>query len=68
MSETEPSREEIAVLARHAGLALPPAYLAELADAYVHVRRMIARLPRSRPHGDEPAHVFDPLRFASGEG
>ncbi len=68
MSETEPSPEEIAFLARYAGLGLPPAYLAELADAYLHVRRMIARLPRSRPRGDEPAHVFDPLRFVSGEG
>jgi hypothetical protein len=63
MTDT-PSDEEIVLLARHAGLVLPPEYLAELIEAYGHVRRMVGRLPAGRPYGDEPAHVFVPLVFA----
>ena len=40
-----PTDEEIALLARQAGLDLPPEYLQELVDAYGHVRRMIDRIP-----------------------
>jgi len=61
-----PTDQEIAQLARQAGLDLPPAYLAELADAYAHVRAMVERLPAARPHGDEPAHIFVPTRFRPG--
>jgi hypothetical protein len=67
MSDEPMGRDEIAALARHAGLALPPAYLDELVSAYGHVRAMIARLPDGRPRGDEPAHVFDAPRFAPKE-
>jgi len=58
-----PTNDEIAALARHAGLDLQPTYLAELASAYGYVRAMIDRLPKSRPRGDEPAHSFVPERF-----
>jgi hypothetical protein len=58
-----PTDEEIALLARRAGLDLPPEYLQELVDAYGHVRRMVDRIATVRPHGDEPAHVFVPSRF-----
>ena len=57
------SDDEILALARHAGLDLPPAYRKELVEAYGHVRRMVARIPTRRPHGDEPAHIFDPAKF-----
>jgi hypothetical protein len=63
MTETNLSRDEIVLLAKHAGLDLPPEYFDELVDAYAHVRRMVARLPRNRPRGDEPAHVFTPTKF-----
>jgi hypothetical protein len=68
MSDEPTGRDEIAALARHAGLALPPTYLDELVSACGHVRAMIARLPDGRPRGDEPAHVFDAPRFAPKEG
>ncbi len=63
MTETTPSRDEIILLARQAGLTLPPAYLDELVDAYGHVQAMVARLPGSRPRADEPAHAFRPAAF-----
>ena len=62
MADT-PTPEEIVLLARQAGLNLPPQYLNELVEAYGHVRLMIARLPVGRPHGDEPGHIFDPAKF-----
>jgi hypothetical protein len=58
-----PSDDEIVLLARQAGLDLPPEYFPDLIEAYGHVRRMIDRLPSGRPHGDEPAHVFVPEKF-----
>ena len=64
MTDT-PSADEVALLARQAGLDLPPAYFQELVDAYGNVRRMIDRIPAARPRGDEPAHVFEPTRFLS---
>jgi hypothetical protein len=61
---TEPlTDDEVAQLARRAGLDLPPEYLRELAEAYAHVRDMVRRIPNRRPHGDEPAHVFVPKKF-----
>lgn len=59
--------DDIVCLARQAGLDLPAAYLAELIEAYGHVRQMVARLPGGRPHGDEPAHVFVPAVFLPGK-
>lgn len=58
-----PSHDEIVLLARQAGLDLPPEYLSELIEAYRDVRRMIDRIPSGRPRGDEPAHVFVPSTF-----
>ena len=58
-----PSQDEIVLLARQAGLNLPPEYFAELIEAYVNVRRMIDRIPTGRPRGDEPGHIFDPRKF-----
>jgi hypothetical protein len=55
--------DEIATLARQAGLDLPEAYFAQLVSAYGNVRRMIDALPTNRPRGDEPAHVFVATHF-----
>ncbi len=58
-----PSRDEIALLARIAGLDLPDEYFDQLVSAYANVRELIDSLPRDRPRGDEPAHVFVPGKF-----
>jgi hypothetical protein len=63
MADTCPSSDDVALLARQAGLDLPPEYFQQLVSAYGHVRRMIDRLPLERPLGDEPAHIFDPTEF-----
>lgn len=63
----DPTPETIALLARQAGLDLPPAYQEQLVSAYANVRRMVAGLPTGRPRGDEPAHVFVPERFQAKE-
>jgi hypothetical protein len=68
MTEPTMSRDEIVLLARHAGLDLPPEYFDELVEAYGMVQKMVARLPSSRPRGDEPAHVFNPMTFMPREG
>ena len=68
MDEPQPGRDDILRAARLAGLQLPERYEAELVDAYAHVRRLVARLPRPRARGDEPAHVFDPAKFAPPAG
>ncbi len=68
MTNTMPTRDEILLLARQAGLDLPPAYFDELVDAYANVRRMVARIPAARPRADEPAHVFAPATFVTKEG
>jgi hypothetical protein len=61
------TNDEIAQLARQAGLHLPPEYLLELADAYANVRDVVSRIPNRRPRGDEPAHVFVPGKFLPPE-
>ena len=63
MADASPSPDEVASLARVAGLDLPAEYFQQLVSAYSHVRRMIDRLPLERPRGDEPAHAFDPTEF-----
>lgn len=62
MPET-PTREEVAVLARQAGLELPDFCFEQLVAAYGNVRRMIDAIPHNRPRADEPAHVFVPDKF-----
>jgi hypothetical protein len=62
---TGTTEEELRVLATKAGLdALPAAYRAELLSAYRHLEVMLARVAQDRPHGDEPAHVFNAATFA----
>ena len=43
---------------------LPAAYESELVEAYEHVRRLLALVPRPHSRGDEPAHVVDPARLS----
>ena len=66
MTDT-PSDDEIVHLAHQAGLVLPAEYVPELIEAYGHVRQMIGRISKTRPHGDEPAHVFVPSVFLPGK-
>lgn len=54
--------EEALILARLAGLDLPAAFHDDLLVARDKLQDMLGRLPE-RARGDEPAHVFDPLRF-----
>jgi len=61
------TREEIAVLARRAGLELAAEHFEHLVDAYGHLERMLGRIRRARSYADEPAHVFVPTKFASAE-
>jgi hypothetical protein len=64
MSE-ETTAEELAVLAKQAGLdQLPAEYQAELLSAWRHVEKIAARIPHARPYADEPAHVFPAATFA----
>ena len=58
------TRDEIAAMARTAGLDLAPEHLDELVDAYGHLEPMLMRLRRGRDRSEEPAHVFDPRRFS----
>ena len=61
------TREEIAVLARRAGLDLSAEHFSQLVDAYGHLERMLGRIRRARSYADEPAHVFVPIKFARTE-
>jgi hypothetical protein len=63
MADASLTPQEVALLARHAGLNLPQEYLQQLVSAYAHVRQMIDRLPLERSRDDEPAHAFDPRDF-----
>ncbi|GJD53246.1 hypothetical protein OPKNFCMD_6018 [Methylobacterium crusticola] len=64
MPEPRPAtREEIAVMARLAGLDLSPEHFEELVGAYANLEPMLWRLRRGRDRADEPAHVFDPRKF-----
>jgi hypothetical protein len=64
---TATTEEELRLLAAKAGLgSLPAAYQAELLSAYRHLEVMLARIAQDRPHGDEPAHVFNAARRSRG--
>jgi Asp-tRNA(Asn)/Glu-tRNA(Gln) amidotransferase C subunit len=63
MDRKPATREEIAVLARIAGLELSEAHFEELVEAYGNVEPMLWRLKSGRDRADEPAHVFDPRKF-----
>jgi hypothetical protein len=67
MSPEPATREEIAVLARRAGLQLSAEHFDQLCGAYEHLERMLGRIRRSRSYADEPAHVFAPTKFSPTE-
>ena len=52
------TREEIAQMAKRAGLDLSPQHFDALCDAWAKVATLAARIPRARPRADEPAHTF----------
>jgi hypothetical protein len=58
------TREEIAILARRAGLQLNEEHFKQLVEAYGHLEQMLGRIRRARSYADEPAHVFVPTKFA----
>lgn len=58
----DPTRDEILMLARLAGLDLPAEFHDDLFQAWDKLRAMVARMPE-RERGDEPAHVFRPETF-----
>lgn len=67
MSEKKASREDIAAMARIAGLDLAPQYFEELVEAYRGIEPMLANVRRSRERADEPAHTYDPRKFMPKE-
>jgi len=67
MSLEPATREEIAALARRAGLKLAKEHFEELVEAYGYVEQMLTRLRRARSYADEPAHIFVPQKFILGE-
>jgi hypothetical protein len=58
MKKAPATREEIAVLAKNAGLDLAPEYFDELVEAYASIEQMLMRVRRGRNRADEPAHVM----------
>lgn len=56
-------RKDVEVLLKAAGLSPDEAQMGEILDAYSHLQAMLGRLPVDHGFGDEPAHVFVPLKF-----
>jgi hypothetical protein len=56
--------DEIRLLLRRAGLDLPEDLLQQFIAAWPNYEAMVRRIPRSRPHDEEPAHSFRPSRFS----
>ncbi len=52
------SAADFAVLAAQTGLPLTAEQLRELHQGYATIEAMLARINRTRPRADEPAHVF----------
>lgn len=63
MFRNRASREEIAVLARFAGLELKKEHFDDLVESFRTIEPVLQRLPRRREAVDEPGHIFDPRRF-----
>jgi hypothetical protein len=63
MSRTPATSDEIAAMAKVAGLSLAPQYFDELVEAYRNIEPMLWRIHRGRDRADEPAHTFDPRKF-----
>jgi hypothetical protein len=62
---TGTSRDEVAALARRAGLELSQEQFEELYHAWRHMARMIALIPRERERSEEIASAFVPPRAGS---
>lgn len=60
------TREEVAFLAKRAGLDLSPEHLDDLVEAYRRLEPMLEALRRDRDPSIEPACGFDPRRFMPG--
>lgn len=54
---------EVEALLAAARFSPDAAQLAEIVDAWGHVRAMLDRLDADYGFADEPAHVFSPLKF-----
>ena len=67
MSPEPATREEIAVLARRAGLQLSAEHFDQLCSAYGYLEQMLGRIRRGRSYADEPAHVFTQTKFTPVE-
>lgn len=63
MERTPATVEEIAAMAKVAGLELSPQYFDELVVAYRNIEPMLWRIRTGRARADEPAHTFDPRKF-----
>lgn len=63
MERTPATVEEIAAMAKIAGLNLSPKYFDELVAAYRNIEPMLWRIRTGRARADEPAHAFDPRKF-----
>jgi hypothetical protein len=63
MSRSPATRDEIAMMAKVAGLDLAPQYFDELVEAYRNIEPMLWRIRQGRARADEPAHAFDPRKF-----
>jgi hypothetical protein len=61
------TRQEIAVLAKTAGLDLPAEYFNELVEAYLQIEPVLLRVRRNRDRASEPALTFDPRKFMPRE-
>ncbi|HEV7328424.1 MAG TPA: hypothetical protein VGN91_25475 [Bosea sp. (in: a-proteobacteria)] len=68
MTRPDTTREDIAVMAKVAGLDLSPGLFDELVDAYRLIEPSLQRLRRSRDRRDEPAHIYDPRAFMAADG
>lgn len=55
--------DEIAAMAKIAGLKLSPQHFDELVAAYRNIEPMLWRIRTGRARADEPAHAFDPRKF-----
>jgi hypothetical protein len=55
--------EEVALLVKLARLQPTPAQFEEIVEAYGFIQEMTARLHTNFDFGEEPAHVFTPIKF-----
>lgn len=63
MERKPATREEIAAMAKVAGLELDTPYFEELVEAYRNIEPMLWRIRQGRDRADEPAHTYDPRKF-----